>query len=165
MKAHFEMFAAYNGWANRRLYDAALALPHAEATADRGAAFGSIVGTLNHIMVADLIWLARFRGQRNPPLSLDHVLHDDRAELAAARRVLDADIARFVDGLSEADLAAAFTYTTVTDGRAVTQPLGPALAHLFNHQTHHRGQVHALLTGLGHAAPALDLIYYQREAA
>lgn len=165
MKAHFEMLAAYNAWANRRLYKAAAALSEAEAKADLGAFFRSVHGTLNHLMVTDLIWLARFRGQRNPPFALDHILHDDREELRAARKVLDDDILRYVDGLDEAALSAAITYRTISKPQEITQPLAPALAHLFNHQTHHRGQVHALLTRLRGEAPALDLLYFQRETA
>lgn len=165
MKAHFEMMAAYNGWANARLFAAAGELAPEDLAADLGAAFRSVLGTLNHIMVADLIWLARFRAQKGPPFGLDHILHDDIGELAAARRVLDADICHFVDGLDETALAAAFTYTTVTDGRTVTQPIAPALAHVFNHHAHHRGQAHALVTRLTGHAPSLDLIFFRREAA
>lgn len=165
MKAHFEMFAGYNAWANDRLYTAAAALTEDEARADLGAFFGSVHATLNHIMVADLIWLARLRGQPNPPFALDHILHDDREELRAARRVLDADIIRCVAAFAEADLAGDFTYRTIVNPATVTQSRAAALAHFFNHQTHHRGQVHALLTRLREDAPSLDMIYFQREAA
>lgn len=163
MKPHFEMLAAYNAWANARLYEAAGELPEEDYRQDCGAAFGSLHGTLNHLMVGDLLWLARFRGQAQPPLGLDTILHEDRAELAAARGALDTDILGFVAGLTEAHLDAEFTYTMVTRPETVTQPLAPALAHFFNHQTHHRGQCHAMLTRLAGTAPALDLIYFQRE--
>lgn len=162
MKAHFEMFAAYNAWANDRLYAAAGNLPGADYRRDCGAAFGSIGATLNHIMVADLIWLARFRGQACP-LALDHILHEDHAELTAARRVLDDDVARFVAEQTDEILAASFEYRNM-QGEPFRQPLDPALAHLFNHQTHHRGQCHAMLTRLAGEAPALDLIYFQHMA-
>jgi len=165
MKAHFEMMANYNAWANRRLYGAAASLPEADYRADLGAFFKSVLGTLNHLIVGDLLWLARFRGQPAPPFGLGDILHDDRDELAAARRVLDADIIRFAAAQSGSSLAADFTYRMVTRDETVTQPLAPAMAHFFNHQTHHRGQVHALLTRLTAAAPPLDLIYFQREAA
>jgi len=165
MKAHFRMMAAYNAWANGRLYDAVDRLPEADYRADLGAFFKSVHGTLNHLMVGDILWLARFRGQPNPPLHLDQILHDDRAGLRAARAALDAEIAAFIDTLTEADIQATFTYTMITRPDAVTEPIAPALTHFFNHQTHHRGQAHALLTRLTGAAPALDLIYYLREAA
>ncbi|MGF1551551.1 MAG: DinB family protein [Paracoccaceae bacterium] len=164
MKAPFATFAAYNAWANARLYASLAPVPPEDLARDLGAFFGSILVTLNHVMVADLIWLARFRGQRPPPFALDHVLHDDLAELSAARRVLDADVAAYVDGLDAAALAGRFAYLRASTGERLEEPLMPALAHLFNHQTHHRGQAHAMLTRLGHRAPALDLIYFAREA-
>lgn len=165
MKARFGMMAAYNAWANRRLYDAAANLSEQDYRADLGAFFNSVHGTLNHLVVGDLLWLARFRGQPNPPLKLEQILHDSRAEIRAAREALDAEIITFVDGLTEADVRATMTYSMVTRPETVTEPVAPALAHFFNHQTHHRGQVHALLTRLCGDAPPLDLIYFLREAA
>lgn len=142
---------------------AAEGLAEADYRADLGAFFGSVHGTLNHLVVADRIWLARFRGEAPPGGGLGQIVHEDRGALAAARRALDAEIVEFVEGLSEERIAAPFTYRMVTRDEEVTQPMGPALAHFFNHQTHHRGQVHALLTRLTGTAPALDLIYFQRE--
>lgn len=165
MKAHFEMMASYNAWANRRLYDAAATLSDTDYRADLGAFFKSVNGTLNHIHVGDLLWLARFRSTPQPPFGLDEIVNDDRMELAAARWVLDADIIRFIDTLTEESLASDFTYTMITMPGTVTQRLAPALTHFFNHQTHHRGQVHVLLTQLTGTAPPLDLIYFQREVA
>ena len=165
MKPHFTMFAAYNLWANERLYEAVQALPDADYRADRGAFFGSLHGTLNHILVADRIWMARFTGA--PPLAtkLDAILNDDLAALAAARLTEDERIVGFVETLDQRALAETFTYRTITKPRDVTQPLAPALAHFFNHQTHHRGQAHALVTiAAGRdAASSLDLILFQRE--
>lgn len=165
MKAHFEMFADYNRWANRRLYAAARALPDADYRAPRGAFFGSLHGTLNHIVVADRIWMRRFTGEGPVQRKLDEILFDDLDALTAAREVEDARIVGYIDGLSEADLAATFTYRTIVQPKDMTQPLAPALAHFFNHQTHHRGQAHALLSAIAGnaAAPSLDLILYQRE--
>ncbi|MEL6768608.1 MAG: DinB family protein [Pseudomonadota bacterium] len=165
MKAHFRMFAAYNAWANERLYAAAAGLTTEALEQDLGAFFGSVLGTLNHLMVTDLLWLARLREQSPPKLALTGILHDDLDELTAARRVLDADILRYADGLTEDVLAAEITYTTVTGPMTMTQRRDHAMAHFFNHQTHHRGQVHALLTRLTGDAPPLDLLYYQREVA
>ena len=163
MKAHFEMMAAYNAWANRRLYAAAEELPEEDYRADLGAFFRSVHGTLNHLVVADRIWLARFRGEAVPTYDLSQILYEDRAELAEARQELDREIVAFVAGLDEARIAADLTYRMVTRDAEVTQSMAPALAHFFNHQTHHRGQVHALLTRLAGRAPALDLVYFQRE--
>ncbi|MEM7240354.1 MAG: DinB family protein [Pseudomonadota bacterium] len=163
MKAHFEMLAAYNAWANRRLYAAAQTLSDEEYRADLGAFFKSVDGTLNHLMVGDLLWLARFRGQTPPRVSLERKLHDDRAELAAARKVLDDDIIRFVDETPVEAFASEITYTALTLAGEQRQRLDEAVSHFFNHQTHHRGQVHALLTRLTGTGPVLDLLYYQRE--
>ena len=163
MKAHFEMLAGYNAWANGRLYDAAFALPEDDYRRDLGAFFGSLHGTLNHIFVADVIWLARFRGQPNPPWTLDHNAHDDRRELRARREALDRDIQGYTYALSAHDLKRKFSYRTVTKPALVEQVVADAMTHFFNHHTHHRGQCHALLTRLTGNAPALDLIYYQRE--
>lgn len=165
MKPHFEMFAAYNGWANDRLYGAARALARADYLADHGAFFGSLNGTLNHLLVTDRIWMRRFTGEGPAPSALNEVVTDDLEELAAQRAAEDARIIAYVGGLDEATIAGNFTYRPVTNPVEVTQPLGPALAHLFNHQTHHRGQATAILTRIGgrDACPSLDLIQFQRQ--
>jgi len=165
MKDHFAMFALYNRWANERLYDAARQVPDADYRAPRGAFFGSLLGTLNHLLVADRIWMRRFTGDGPAPTRLDEILHEDFRGLETARQREDERIIAYVDFLSEADLRSELTYRTLTNPSDVTQPLGPALAHFFNHQTHHRGQAHCLLTEIGgrDAAPSLDLLLFQRE--
>jgi uncharacterized damage-inducible protein DinB len=165
MKDHFTMFAGYNRWANRRLYRAAAAVPDAEYRAPRDAFFGSLHGTLNHLVVADRIWMRRFTGEGPVQTKLDEILFDDLGALTAAREVEDERIVRDIDGLSDADLASTFSYRTIASPQDINQPLAPALAHFFNHQTHHRGQAHALLSAIAGnaAAPSFDLILYQRE--
>ena len=162
MKAHFEMMAAYNAWANRRLYDAAGALEDADYRRDLGAACGSIHNTLNHIYVADMIWMARFRGMGNPPWTLDHVPHAWLPELRARRRSMDLDIQGFVRALTPERLTETVSFRSLVMPDLVHQTLADALAHFFNHQTHHRGQCHALLTRLTGEAPPLDLLLFQR---
>jgi uncharacterized damage-inducible protein DinB len=122
-------------------------------------------GTLNHLFVTDVIWMSRFRGDPNPPWTLDHIAHDRLGDLYARRKSLDSDIIGFIGSLSEKRLTEDITYRRVPNPEPITQPLAPALAHLFNHQTHHRGQCHALLTRLTGEAPPLDLLYFQRETA
>lgn len=163
MKAHFEMMAAYNAWANKRVFDAAIALSEEDYRKDCQVFFRSLHGTLNHMFVTDVVWLARFRGQPNPPWTLDHIAHDDRSELRARRSALDRDIIGFTFALLDRELARDFTYRPITTPESVTQKLATAMAHFFNHQTHHRGHCHAMLTRLAGEAPALDLIYFQRE--
>lgn len=162
MKQHFRMFAAYNRWANRLVYDAAATLGEDELNRDTGAFFGSLIATLNHILVADRIWMRRFTGEGAAPAELDAILHPDLASLRAAREAEDVRIIDWLDSLSEKAIAGRFTYITVTDMRTISQRLSPALAHVFNHQTHHRGQAHTILTMLGKPSLRLDLIYFQR---
>jgi uncharacterized damage-inducible protein DinB len=165
MKHIYSMFAGYNRWANRRIYAAALALPDEAYREPRGAFFGSLHATLNHLVVADRIWMRRFTGEGPLHTRLDEIVHDDRDDLAAARAAEDERIVGFIDGLSEEALAATFSYRTIAQPQDITQPLAPALSHFFNHQTHHRGQAHCLLSQIAgnSAAPSLDLILYQRE--
>lgn len=162
MHAHFRTFARYNRWANTRLYAAAAALPDREYRADRGAFFGSLHGTLNHILVGDRVWLARITGDGEAPRRLDEILHDSLDGLTTAREREDARLISVVDDLDEARLAETLRYANMS-GMAQATPLAQVLAHLINHQTHHRGQAHAIISGLGRDAPELDLIYFLRE--
>lgn len=162
MQQHFRMFAAYNRWANALVYDAAARLTEDELAHGCGAFFGSMLGTLNHLLVADRIWMKRFTGEGEAPKTLDAVLFADFARLRAAREAEDARIVSWVETLTPKALAGRFTYMTVTDVRTVSQRLAPALAHFFNHQTHHRGQAHMILTTLGKPSLVLDLVYFQR---
>lgn len=163
--ARYKMFAGYNAWANERLYNTSAKLNDDEYRADRGAFFKSVHGTLNHLLAADRIWMKRFTGQGEAPGRLDAILHEELASLRAARDREDARIEAYVGQLTEEELAANFSYLTIVNPKTVTQPLAPALDHFFNHQTHHRGQAHAMLTGLKGRdfAPSFDLIIYQRE--
>ncbi|MBB1248115.1 DinB family protein [Rhizobium sp. G21] len=162
MRETFRMFAAYNRWANTALYDAAAELSEEELHAPTGAFFGSLIATLNHILVADRIWLKRFTGAGTAPSRLDVILHDDLAALRRARAAEDERIVAWIAGLTDDEIVGTFTYTPVTSPQPVTQRLGGALSHLFNHQTHHRGQCHMMLTTLGKPSLALDLIYFLR---
>ena len=164
MKTHFEMFSRYNAWANERLCDAAAKLSDADYRADRGAFFKSMHGTLNHLLVGDRIWMHRFTGTEPTSDKLDSILYEDFSALREARRNEDARINRFVDGLSTADLDGNIRYRTITNPQDIEQPLAPALDHFFNHQTHHRGQAHGLLTAITGDAPSFDLIIFQRTS-
>ncbi len=108
----------------------------------------------------------RFTGEGPVHTRLDEIPCEDLEALEIARRGEDERIVAYIDGLDEDALASTFTYRTITNPRDVTQPLAPALAHLFNHQTHHRGQAHCLVTeSAGNdAMPSLDLILFQRES-
>jgi len=165
MKSRYQMFAAYNAWCNERLYAAAAAVPDPDYRADRGAFFKSLHGTLNHLLVGDRIWMRRFTGVGQQPSSLGAILYDDIESLRHARRNEDTLISRYIERLSEEDLNGTLRYQTVVRPQTIEQVLAPALDHFFNHQTHHRGQAHALLSSIigNDATPSFDLIIYQRE--
>jgi uncharacterized damage-inducible protein DinB len=161
---HFLTFAHYNIWANRRLYDACAALPEADYFARRASGFfETIHGALNHIMVGDRAWMHRITGDGHVPNALDEELHAALADLRVARETEDARILDYVEACDDGELARVVRFKPMTaspDARSTAEMLG----HLFNHQTHHRGQVHALLSDAGADPPLLDLIYYLREA-
>jgi uncharacterized damage-inducible protein DinB len=163
--AHYQMFGHYNAWANSRLYEAAAALSTEQYRADRGAFFKSVHGTLNHLLVTDHVWMHRFTGEGAAPERLDAILFENFTELRAAREAEDRRIIDFVDRLDDARIAGTIKYRRVSTPEQFEQQMAPALAHWFNHQTHHRGQVHALLTGLVGKAPELDLLIFQRLSA
>jgi uncharacterized damage-inducible protein DinB len=162
---HYRMFGRYNAWANRLLYDAAAKLTSEQYRADRGVFFKSMHGTLNHLLLTDRVWLQRFTGEQAVANRLDAILYDAFDELRAARDAEDARIVSYVDGLTDDRITGIVKFRRVTTPEEFEEPLAPLLAHWFNHQTHHRGQAHAVLTGLVGEAPELDLLFYQRQAA
>jgi uncharacterized damage-inducible protein DinB len=154
--AHFQMMARYNTIANQRLYQSCANLSDGERKRPRPAYFKSIHGTLNHILVGDRIWMARFAGLEVPSTGLDAILFDGFDELRAARAAEDARIESFMAELSRDFVAGSITYVN-NQGRHLTDPNLVLLAHFFNHQTHHRGQVHDLLSQTEVPPPVLDL--------
>ena len=162
--AHYRMFGRYNAWANSRLYDATARLSTEQYRADRGAFFKSVRGTLNHLLVTGRIWMQRFTGEGDAPNRLDAILFESFDDLRAARVAEDRRIVDFVDRLDDGRIAGTIKYCRVSSPEEFEQQLAPALAHWFNHQTHHRGHVHALLTGLVGEAPELDLLIFQRQS-
>jgi uncharacterized damage-inducible protein DinB len=163
MRAHFRRMAAYNRWANERLYEAVGRLPPASFTAPRVGFFPSLQKTLNHILVGDTIWLGRLDGKGAPGVTrLDQILHPEFADLQQARQTLDQRIVAFVEGLAEQRIGEVLSYKTTT-GVAQETPIDQVLTHLFNHQAHHRGQAHAMLSSTEVAPPPLDLIYFLRD--
>jgi uncharacterized damage-inducible protein DinB len=150
---------------NGRIYDAAALLSTEQYRADRGAFFKSVHGTLNHLLATDRIWMQRFSGEGDAPDRLDAILFETFEQLRSAREADDRRIIQWVEGLDDRAIAGPIKYRRVSSPDQVEQQLSLALAHWFNHQTHHRGQVHALLTGLVGKAPELDLLYFQRLSA
>lgn len=158
MKEHFALMARYNAWANARLYRMAGELSDEQYHRDVKAYFKSMHGTLNHLLVTDRIWLWRLTGSGVAPNRLDAILFDALAELAEARRAEDERLSSFIEGLTDGQLEATVEYKTFKNAPQ-QQKLRELLAHLFNHQTHHRGQAHGILTALGVNEPdSLDVL-------
>ncbi len=158
---HFRLLAGFNRWANEGLYEAVATLPEAEYRKTRPCAyFGSIHGTLNHLLVVDLLWFGRIQGAAPQIEGLDQVLYEDFAELRAARGEEDDSIVELLEGFEDADLTRDCHFTLLAKpGEWVMKPR-LILTTVFNHQTHHRGQVHAMLSEAGVEPPGLDVIAY-----
>ena len=160
--------AEYNQWMNRKLYGFASELDEVQLKADKGAFFKSVFGTLNHIMVADILWLLRFA--RHPsgfksldyirsldkPDNLDTVLHDSLEELQEERNKLDSVMIEFTNEISDDELESVLDYQNFK-GEPFQDKMGQLLLHLFNHQTHHRGQLTTLFSQMGIDVGATDL--------
>ena len=154
-----QTMAAYNAELNRRTYAAADQLTEAQRREDRGAFFGSIQATLSHLVWADHVWMSRFADWAAPVGGIDgsRTLFPEWAAMQAARIAADARIAAWTETLDAAWLAGSHSWFSGALGREMTQPTWLLVTHMFNHQTHHRGQVHALLTGFGLKTEATDL--------
>jgi len=166
--AHFRLLAQYNDWMNHKLYDAAAQLPEAERLAERGAFFGSLQSTLQHIIIGDTLWLGRFGAHPRFAEALAGVVAlprptDARGEpmafeaLRARRAWLDRQILHFCCALTEEDLELVIHYKSMAGG-AGSRKLGDLLLHFFNHQTHHRGQATTLLSQQGIDIGVTDLV-------
>ena len=148
LKADFELMARYNQWMNEKLYAICAGIPDADRRKDMGAFFRSIHGTLNHLLFGDRVWLGRFIGKPGPT-AIGEELFADYDALRAARLAMDDQILRWSRTLSPAWLEAPFAYTSNVDHKTRTLPAWVLVAHMFNHQTHHRGQLTTLIRQLG----------------
>ena len=159
MSEHYTTFAKYNAWANHRLYDACQKLTNDDYMQDRKAFFGSIHHTLNHLLVVDKLWLSRAQKKEADFRALNQILHDDLNSLLEARIKQDHDLILWSNTLSNDALESVITYHTLA-GEKCEMQMKWILSHLFNHQTHHRGQVHNMLSQAGINPPPLDLYYF-----
>ena len=150
------MLARYNRIANDRLYEHCARLDDAEYRGHRQGSFGSIHGLLNHLLLGDRTWMARFAGGGARTPALNTVLYDEFADLRAARMEMDAQIEAFFNAMDGSFLSRSLPYTN-NQGRQYEEAAPVAIAHFFNHQTHHRGQVHVMLSQTSVAPPSLDL--------
>ena len=157
--------ARFNAWANERLYGVVAGLSDADYRDDRKAFFGSIHNTLNHLLVGDRLWLARVEGTEHGIHALDQILHDDFAALREARLAEDARFIALVDSYDEARLSGPVTFRRMSGGGGeMSMRLDRILLTLINHQTHHRGQVHAMLTAGGVTPLQMDVIDFLGES-
>ena len=153
---HFRMLAQYNRIANERLFAKCAQLDDVEYRKQRAGSFGSIHGLLNHILLGDRRWMGLFEsGERVTP-PLNQILYDDFSELRSARAKEDARIEAFFARLDPAFWSRSFAYTN-NQGKDYTEKAHVACTHLFNHQTHHRGQVHVMLSQTLVGPPTFDL--------
>ena len=174
MKKYYQNLAHYNQWINNSIYSAAAKLNQEELSQHRGAHFGSIIGTLNHIFVGDIFWFKRFANHpahfqsleyfrlvKNPN-SLDEILHDKLANLWQVRKRADNVILQFTLELTDDALVSTLSYKNSKD-QEYNKNMGDLLLHVFNHQTHHRGQVSALLYQAGIDVGVTDLLVGIRD--
>ncbi len=169
LKSNFELMADYNQWMNKSIYEAASKLSASKLSENRGAFFGSIIGTLNHILVGDTIWLKRFADHPSKlkalepirdfqkPQTLDVILYTDFEKLLSAREEMDITIQEFICELSDEVISSPLVYSNTKD-EPFTKNLGYLIQHFFNHQTHHRGQVSTLLSQAGVDLGVTDLL-------
>lgn len=169
LKPHFELMSRYNQWMNENIYEAASKLSDEQRKNDQGAFFGSMHGTLNHILVGDIIWLKRFADHPakfdalnpvralNNPTTLSQILHDSFDDLKAARIAMDGMIVNWCRTMDESDLTVALNYHN-TKGEPHVKNFGHLVQHFFNHQTHHRGQITTLLNQSGIDVGVTDLL-------
>lgn len=157
MKSLLLTYARYHRWATEILVASTEPIPDADRKADAGLYFRSIHGTLNHLLLADRIWMSRFTGRWYPVDSLADELESDFARLAAALRAETTEWEPLLHLYTDDALARPFTYTNMRR-IPVSIRLADALLHVFNHATHHRGQISAIVTRLGYPPPEMDLV-------
>ena len=162
---HACLMADYNTWMNERIYALCATMTDAERRLDRGAFFGSIHATLNHIMVIDLMFEARFSGNDDAMPAFDADLFETFGAMHTERLALDTRTRLWAGDLKEDWLGRKTTITSVIDGRRRTLPLWVFVTQMFNHQTHHRGQITTLLSQMGHDVGVTDIPFMDRWLA
>jgi uncharacterized damage-inducible protein DinB len=162
-KSYVTMMAKYNAWQNRNLYTSARSLSDDERRKNRGAFFGSIHATFNHLLWADRAWLPRFLAQPHFTVTPQDglVMYQDFEELTRERQKIDAEIEHWAESLDPDWLQGDLFWYSGMMKKDLSRPKQSVIPHFFNHQTHHRGQVHAMLTMAGAKPDDTDLILMQ----
>lgn len=158
--SHFNGQARYHVWATHRLLDAVSCVSEEDYRRDVGLFFKSIHGTLNHMLVAEhLLWYARFAKGASPVLALNTEVEPHRERLAQALNGGAANWSQLIASWPAERFDGQLDYRT-SKGDPLSLPFAPTLAHVFNHATHHRGQITAALTAMGQPCPELDMVYF-----
>ena len=158
--------ARYNAWQNRQVTEALDGQPLEVLAEDRGAFFGSILGTLNHLLWGDLLWMSRLDPSVDAPEVTQKEspgLHPTLGAWSAERYHLDGKMRHWANAVRAMDLTGDLHWYSGTAGRDLVAPRAFCITHMFNHQTHHRGQVHAMMTAAGLTAPVSDLFLMPEE--
>ena len=161
-KTHIQTMARYNCWQNQSIFREAEALGEEDRRKERGAFFGSIHRTLSHLMWGDTMWMHRFSGSPMPEnlnIAESGELIPDWQDLKARRTDMDAHILKWADGVAEDVAEGDMTWFSGALGREISKPKGFLITHFFNHQTHHRGQIHAMITAAGGKPDDTDLFF------
>lgn len=162
-RAHFLQLARYNVWATRRLVEAVAEVSEDDYRKDLGLFFRSIHGTLNHLLVAEhMLWYPRFARGVSPKVELNAEVEPERDRLAQALKGGAANWLPLIESWPAERFDGLLNYTNMR-GQAMSLPFTATLTHVFNHSTHHRGQITAALTALGQPCPELDLVYLLQE--
>jgi uncharacterized damage-inducible protein DinB len=156
---YVQSMARYNAWMNERLYASCAGLTDEERKEDVGAFFKSIHGTLNHLLLADRVWMGRFTSTPFTVTTLADELYADFAQLRSERETTDRRISLWAGSLGDGELEADLTYMSIVDPSPRRYPMAVAVMHFFNHQTHHRGQLTTLLSQRGIDPGVTDLIW------
>ena len=158
LREYFQQLAAYHAWATQRLLQEHIALmTDADYRRKVGLFFGSIHGTLNHLLVAETIWQARFIDGQSPALAMDAELETDARKLAESLSTFSSRWSLWLDGIHPSGLDGTLRYTRA-NGQILNLPFAQTLGHVFNHATHHRGQITAAMTATSCASPELDWV-------
>ncbi len=163
--SYVQVMARYNRWQNRSIFGAADTLDDAARRKDCGAFWGSIHGTLSHLMWGDMIWMHRFDGWDKPPVPFQEAItmHETWQAFAEARGVFDEKLIAWAADMDPTFLQGGLQFYSGVLDREVSRPTAPCVVHFFNHQTHHRGQVHALLTAAGAKPDDTDLFLMPQD--
>ncbi len=170
--AYAREMSRYNQWQNSQLLEFLQALTSEELTRERGAFFGSILGTANHLLWGDWIWMSRFDKGPGPESNIHRKgggIHEsvylcpDLASWLSLRKTVDTRIADWANALGDDLITGPFTWYSAAKEGDITLPYAQCIMHFFNHQTHHRGQLHKMLTETGSEAPVSDLVFLPQE--